>query len=812
MAKIRHNNIIDTVDEVFSLAKDKGSLHLYADDYQLDGRYLSFNGLKTLHFGTCGYLGLEHHPLLKSGAIEAIERYGTQFPMSKTYVSNPLYTELEYLIETMYGAPVVISKNCTLSHQAVIPTIVRQSDLIILDHQVHTSVQEAVKKLLSQGVTVEMIRHSNLEMLEDRVKKNQGKYEKIWYMADGIYSMYGDLAPIKELTALADKYDQLHLYVDDAHGMSWAGQNGTGYVMSQMDGLHEKMILTATLGKAFGSCGGLTLFPNKEWQRKVKTFGGPLTFSVQMEPAVLGAAVASAKVHLSEDIYTYQEELQKKITYCNELIKRTDLPLIKENVSPIFYIGTGTMEIGNKLIARLIEDGIYVNLAPFPGVPAKNTGARVTISRNNRTEDIEQLVDKLDIHLNQALEEGNNTKAKIWQAFKITPPKMSKETNQSSSNNVKMDTRIDDSIVKIDEDLWNEHIGHRGMFDWAGMKFLEDSFNGNAKEESNWAFRYFTIRNSENKILLMTFFVIALYKEDMFSEVSISKSIEEQRVDNPYYFTSKAIIMGSLFTEGNHLFLNRKDPNWKSALSMMLDELYKEQEIHQAKNIILRDFDAGDQEMNEFMIEQSFVKIDMPESCVFDNLNWKTEEQFLEVLSKKSKRHYKQKVKKFGDYYDVQVKVSLDKEELNHAIKLFQNVKDNNHAINSFDFPNELFQQMNKDPHWEFLMLYLKVDEESLPRLVSVGFCHRNSADVYSPMLIGMDYDFVLEYGVYRQALYQMIKRAVHLKSSKVNFGISATIEKQRIGSKINPKVAYFQAKDNYETEMMGATIALKKS
>lgn len=812
MAKIRHNNIIDTVDEVFSLAKDQGSLHLYADDYELDGRYLGINGHKTLHFGTCGYLGLEHHPKIKDKAIEAIQRYGTQFPMSKTYVSNPLYSELEHLIETMYTAPVVISKNCTLSHQAVIPTIIRQSDLIILDHQVHSSVQEAVKKSLSQGVTVEMIRHSNLEMLEDRVKKVRSKYEKIWYMADGIYSMYGDLAPIKDLMALAEKYEQLHLYVDDAHGMSWAGKHGTGYVMSQMKGgLYRKMILTATMGKGFGACGGLTLFPNKEWHRKVKTFGGPLTFSVQMEPPILGAAVASAKIHLSDEITVYQEELQKKIAYCNERIKKTDLPLINENISPIFYIGTGTMAVGNKLVAKLIEDGIYANLAPFPGVPAKNTGVRITVSRNNTFEDIDEMVDKLSFHFDNILNEGNQTKAKIWDAFKMKPKNNIKEVEAKKSDDSGVVLSVHHSITKIDRNLWNEYLGHRGMFDWDGMRFLEESFSGNPEKESNWQFRYYEIKDKNEKIVLLTVFVIALYKEDMYSRASISKAAEDERLNDPYHLTSTAIVMGSLFTEGDHLYLDRSSVSWKQALLKLIDELYVEQDEHQASTIIFRDLKADDNEMHVFMMEHGFVKAEMPESCVIEDLSWSDEQSFKETLTKESKKNFNRYIKRTEKYFNVEIKDQLEEDELQRAIELFKNVKQNNLAINSFHFPEKLFHQINENPIWEFVLLYMKEEYSNFSKPVGICFCHKNPHQLYSFMLMGMDYEYVYEYGVYRQALYQMVLRAKNLGSKRANFGISAAIEKKRVGAVFHSKVAYIQAKDNYITEMMESTTVLEK-
>lgn len=810
MAKIRHNNILDTIDTVLSVSKKKGVIHLYAEDQTLNGQHLTINGQQVLHFGTCGYLGLEHHPKVKQGAIEAIQRYGTQFPMSRTYISNPLYSKLESMIETMYHAPVVISKNCTLSHLTTIPSLIRQSDLVILDHQVHASVQEAVKKMLSQGISVEMIRHNNLDMLEDRIKKLRNKYEKIWYMADGVYSMYGDFAPIKELIALAEKYEQLYLYVDDAHGMSWAGKHGTGYVMSQMDGLYHKMVLTANLGKGFGACGGLSLFPNEAWYHKVNNFGGPLTFSVQIEPATLGAALASASIHLSDEIYGYQAELQKKIAYFNALLKQTDLPLVHENDSPIFFIGTGTMDMGNFLVQELIKDGIYVNLATFPAVPAKNIGIRITISLNNSYKAIEELVDKLNVHFKRALHAANQTDAKIRKAFKMIPlsePLANKKPVAAAALTIKCYNTVTD----INPLQWNEYLGYRGMFDWNGMQFLEKSFKDNQEKENNWNFRYYIVEDLQGKIILMTYVVVALHKEDMFSEVSISKTIEKEREINPYYLSSTGIIMGGLFTEGNHMFIDRESLHWKEALKALINELYQVQEKENASNILLRDLSADDQEMDEFMVEQDFVKIDLPESCVVESLSGDTEHDYVNNLSKKNKRHFVQKIKRNEHFYEVKVKARLADDELEYAIDLFKNVKNNNLSINNFLFPDKLFYQMNEDPAWEFIVLYIKSEYSDNNKPVSVCFCHKNIANIYSPMLVGMDYDYLMEYGVYRQTLYQVIKRAKALNCRKVNFGISAAIEKKRVGANVYPKVGYYQAKDNYTMEMMQATIALEK-
>jgi len=95
MAKIKHNNFLDTVDEVITNATNAGVLHLNAEGEALNGRKIRIKGKDSFHFGTTGYLGLEQDHRLKQAAVSAILKYGTQFPLSKTYISHPLYSRLE---------------------------------------------------------------------------------------------------------------------------------------------------------------------------------------------------------------------------------------------------------------------------------------------------------------------------------------------------------------------------------------------------------------------------------------------------------------------------------------------------------------------------------------------------------------------------------------------------------------------------------------------------------------------------------------------------------------------------------------------
>ena len=112
--------------------------------------------------------------------------------------------------------------------------------------------------------------------------------------------MFGDAAPISALHDLLDHYPRFHFYCDDAHGMSWAGPHGRGYALAARP-LRDRMIIATSLVKAFSAGGGALIFPDAESCRKVRTCGGPMIFSGPVQPPMLGAAIASARIHLSPE-------------------------------------------------------------------------------------------------------------------------------------------------------------------------------------------------------------------------------------------------------------------------------------------------------------------------------------------------------------------------------------------------------------------------------------------------------------------------------------------------------------------------------
>lgn len=385
----KNEQYFEAVKKTVDKAKRAEIIHLNTEDEVFDGRTITVNKQELVNFSSCSYLGLELDPRLKAAAKDAVDRYGTQFSSSRSYVSHGMYEELEQLLGTVFKKPVVLAPTTTLGHLSMIPVLVGDNDVVILDHQVHASVNMAAQMVKARGIKVEMIRHNNMDMLEQRINKLKDQYDKIWYLADGIYSMFGDGAPMKELKRLHDKYEQLQLYIDDAHGVSWHGAQGRGYVLEQLGGQWlERMYLTGSMAKSFGCVGGILVFPNEEAKQKVRGWGGTLIFSGPIQPPLLAAALASVRIHLSAELPALQARLKRRIMTFESTAKSLGLITTGTNLTPIRFIKLGNYELGFQIAEEVRKAGFYLNLAAFPSVPMKETGLRFTIHNHLTEQDI----------------------------------------------------------------------------------------------------------------------------------------------------------------------------------------------------------------------------------------------------------------------------------------------------------------------------------------------------------------------------------------------------------------------------------------
>ncbi|MEC7263887.1 MAG: aminotransferase class I/II-fold pyridoxal phosphate-dependent enzyme, partial [Bacteroidota bacterium] len=677
----------------------------------------------------------------------------------------------------------------------VIPSAVDDEDVIILDHQVHWSVQNAAKMLKTRSVPIEMIRHNQLEMLEDKIKKYRHSKGRIWYMADGIYSMYGDYAPVKELMGLAKKYPQLHFYFDDVHGMSWVGRNGTGYVLDQLGELPENVLLFGTLSKTFGASGAVLACSNASMYDKIKTFGGPLTFSAQLEPASVAAAMASARIHLSPEIYGLQQELRERINFFNDCLSITELPLIDRNESPVFYIGTGMPKTGYNFVNRLMGEGFFVNLGIFPAVPVKNTGVRITISRHNQKEEIKALVDAMEYHFPKALEDTQTDAQRVFHAFKMEPKTLSRPKVSSE-----LTVEVFYTIDQVEKEEWNQSLGGQGVYDWEGLKFLEEVFHGNPRKEHNWLFRYVVIKDANGIPVLMTFVTLSLWKDDMLAQAQISVAIEEERKTDPYHLSSMVLSLGSLFTEGDHLYWNASHRLGMEARDKLLETLEKLELQYGSKMTVLRDF-GEHTSWNEPLYGHGFLRVQMPNSCHVVLNEVDSMEDYLQRLSSRNRRHFRKDVQPYLDRAKTIVLPKLSKSELEQVKSIFGEVQARNLGLNTFSFPDSLFEKMNENHLWEFIVL-CSLDKPE--KILGVMFCYTNLKQVYVPAFVGMDYEGLEEFAIYRQLLYRTIERAIGLGIPKIDFGLTAAFEKRKLGATVEKKYAYLQTNDNFILELLG--------
>jgi 7-keto-8-aminopelargonate synthetase-like enzyme len=793
MAKINHNSFIDTVNDMLGQARRKEVMHLQFTDQKWSGNNMKLGEKNLVNFGTCGYLGLETHPKLIEGAMDFTSRFGTQFSISRAFVTSSQNRLLEEQLSCIFeGHHTIVFSSTTLAHVSVIPIVMGSEDAIILDQQAHLSMQTGTQLMAAKGLPIELIRHNNLNMLEDKIIALRDKHKKIWYVIDGVYSMYGDLAPFEELNELAKKYPQLHFYVDDAHGMSWYGQNGRGCAYDFFKE-NKRTILVTTMAKGFGSTGGIVVFPDHKLYDKILIYGGPLAFSHPIAPAIIGASMASAGIHLSAEITELQKSLEHKMNLCNSMLEQTDIPILSYPDTPIYFLGTGQPNVGFNLNKRILDEGYYVNLGIFPAVSIKNTGLRFTITNHVSDADIIGFVDALKYHYPKALEEEGKVVNQVRKAFKLKPLdslELEKVTNES---NLKL--KIFNDINLVDKEKWNLVMSDKGGCTWENMKMTQEAYSGNTKPEENAEMYYYMVFDGNNELVCCTVFSLMLMKDDMFEPALKSIYVEQMRKEDTYFLTSKTFFMGSMLTEGDHLFIDYAN-DWKAALKLIFDHLNKELESTNSNNIILRDFEDQNQELSEFIYDQGFAKISMPNSNVITNLKDQSLNSFFESLSARNRRHARNDVFKYESLLNTVIAKNLSFEDQKKAYKLLLNVSRKNFAVNIFDYSLKLIQKMNESENWEFIKVILNNE------LVAVGFCHKIASNYY-PVLVGIDYEFNTTHKVYKQMLYQVVKRAIELKCDKVYFGLSADIEKRKFKAHQIEKVAYIYSRDNFNFEQL---------
>lgn len=793
--------ILDIVDFV----KPKKITHLVPGNKTLSGNSLQLRKKDTINFGSCSYLGLEFNEDVQAGGINAIRNFGTQFSISRAYMSCPLYTELEDNFRSITGHHIVVSPTTTLGHMAAIPAIFTEKDAVILDHQVHSSVQMGVQLIKSNGVKVEMIRHSRMDLLEEKVNKLSASCERIWYMADGIYSMYGDKAPLDEIYELMEKYPKLHLYIDDAHGMSCYGDKGEGYVLSHSS-LNDRTIVALSMAKGFGSGGAVFVFKREDWARKMQVTGLTMITSGPIQPAVLGACVESSQIHLNQEkISALQTVLKENIKYTNILLGKFNLPLLHTNDSPIFFIGVGLPKTGRNLMDRMLDEGFMPNLGIFPAVPVKNTGIRFTITALHTFEQIEAFVERLAYHYHLALEEENVTMDEVCKCFGLPTEDYRQDAEiRSVIKYSELSVEINRSVSEMDSESWNELFSFNGQLNTDQLTVLEEAYSGNDLKEHNWEFAYVTIKNSAGKIILAAPFTAAWQKDDLFSSSAVSAEIEKIRhQENPYYLTSRVLTMGSPIATGKSLFYDETSPILEEAIDKFCSTIIRLQNETGTQSVILRDFTEIPEVILKRFEASGFFRTTTMKSYTINHLP-STMEDYKSILSKNSKRHIKRKAEKFSDLFEYEVVTNYTVDQVKGWYALYENVASQKTEVNTFRLPLKLFTRLLQSNFWEVHVLKTKAEKfKSSQAAVGVLFVHKTDK-VLTPNYIGLDYDFK-DFHIYQQLMYNVLNYAIKAGYDQIDLGVTADFEKERLGATGVELQALLQVDDHYNLSHLEA-------
>ncbi|WP_259016713.1 aminotransferase class I/II-fold pyridoxal phosphate-dependent enzyme [Emticicia fluvialis] len=406
------------VNDVFSSARDLGLIQVRAQQGDQPGRSISLNGKSYTSFMSNNYLAFENDERVKEAAIEGIRKYGMQTSISRMYMSFDHYLELEEKLEKIFGLPTFLSSCTTLGHFAYLPVIIGKNDAVILDQFVHESVQLAANTLKADGYHVEVIKHSQMDMLERRIKMLSEKFDNVWYLADSVYSMHGDLAPLKDVETLLNAYDKFKVYIDDAHGMSWIGQNGKGYALHNIP-RHEKMYVITSLNKGFGAFSSALIFPNQLTKQTVYNCGGALRFSAPTLHAGITAASCIADIHLSDEIYERQMRLNELITVFKQKAQALNLPIVNYSHTPQFFLGLGSVELLIRFSQFLMSKEFLLSPSTVPAVPVKHSGFRISLSLYQTVEDVTNLLDLLAEYIEVLEKEGSFNKEQVLKGFKM---------------------------------------------------------------------------------------------------------------------------------------------------------------------------------------------------------------------------------------------------------------------------------------------------------------------------------------------------------------------------------------------------------
>lgn len=345
----------------------------------------SIGGQRVLLAGTNNYLGLTFDPQCIKAAQFSLEKEGTGTTGSR--MANGTFAghrELEKELANFYGcSDAIVFSTGFIANLGVISTLAGPGDVIVLDADSHASIYDACKM---SGAEMIRFRHNNLEDLEKKLKRLGPKTEKTLIVAEGIYSMLGDCAPLAEIAALKKKYGAW-LLVDEAHSMGVLGDRGRG--MAEAAGVEDEVdFIVGTFSKSLGAIGGYCVSKHSELDL-VRYISRSYVFTASPSPSTIASVRAALRVIQSKP--QLRTKLWENATLLYQGLKKLGYEL-GPDLSPIMAIRVPSREKTLLAWKELLNRGIYVNLVFPPAAPAGMSLLRCSMSAAHTTEQINYIL------------------------------------------------------------------------------------------------------------------------------------------------------------------------------------------------------------------------------------------------------------------------------------------------------------------------------------------------------------------------------------------------------------------------------------
>ena len=373
--------------EILQDIKEKGNYRAIRYIKPLSATKVLYNSKEHLNLCSNSYLSLHVHPDIVNAARQAAVEYGSGTCSSRSVSGSiDLYEELEEEIAAYkgYGNALIFS-NGYMANIGIISTLTDTGDTIFSDELNHSSLIHSMR--LSRAKKV-IYKHRDVNDLEKKIRRDKGRGRK-FIITESIFSMDGDIAPLRDIFELKKKYD-VYIMLDDAHGTGVFGGKGTG--LEELFALSGSIdVHMATFGKALGSFGAFVLADKVLLEylvNRAKTF----MYTTALPPSSLAASLAALRL-IKMDI-SFKEGLWDNIDYMRGNLIQAGFDL-KESAGPIIPIVVGEDAKTVKMQEILMEKGLFLQAIRPPTVPEGTSRLRLTVVKGFVKDEMDYAIETL---------------------------------------------------------------------------------------------------------------------------------------------------------------------------------------------------------------------------------------------------------------------------------------------------------------------------------------------------------------------------------------------------------------------------------